>query len=404
MARGGALRAPVVASSSSSSAVSSRRRRRRPTSSSSALAAPSALCGTVTVVCAVVLLVFVIFAAIFTESMHLHHMNRPPPPAPVYPANPKATFLMEPFHTVSSMSKKWNHARDVTAVLQVSVDRLERVATVARFYTGPISCAVYIRNETTDVAAVLAVRDAERSVRERVDFHLLHFNRTRYPVNNLRNLAIDSARTDYVFVLDADFVPNPRLHEDLVAAAGDVPPETRRAFVVPAFESDLKDADAYPKDKGELEQMVDADVVRKVNERACPKCHGPTRYAKFFNDDKNYRIEYHWIFEPYLMYNRSVAPPFPAYLKGYGFDKNSHSWLLAVMGHEFWVMANSFIIHMNHAETSWDGPKDHRKQIWDSLSEVCEMFVRVRKEYGVAPHTQIFDEPTPSNCMSTDHW
>ena len=34
-----------------------------------------------------------------------------------------------------------------------------------------------------------------------------------YPINVLRNIALRETRTDYVFVIDVDFIPMPGLHE-----------------------------------------------------------------------------------------------------------------------------------------------------------------------------------------------
>jgi hypothetical protein len=79
-------------------------------------------------------------------------------------------------------------------------------------WSGPASVTIYCRNLTVDLAAIAPFR-------ERVDFHLVladfHAGRL-YPVNTLRNVAIDNCRTHWMLLVDADFVPNMGLYEQLL--------------------------------------------------------------------------------------------------------------------------------------------------------------------------------------------
>ena len=79
-------------------------------------------------------------------------------------------------------------------------------------WSGPASVTIYCRNLTVDLAAIAPFR-------ERVDFHLVlaDFHPGRlYPVNTLRNVAIDNCRTNWMLLVDADFVPNMGLYEQLL--------------------------------------------------------------------------------------------------------------------------------------------------------------------------------------------
>jgi hypothetical protein len=79
-------------------------------------------------------------------------------------------------------------------------------------WDGPGSVTLYCRNIKKDL-------DAIAPFRHRVDFHLvladLHPGRL-YPVNTLRNVAIDKCRTNWMLLVDADFVPNVGLYQYLV--------------------------------------------------------------------------------------------------------------------------------------------------------------------------------------------
>jgi hypothetical protein len=79
-------------------------------------------------------------------------------------------------------------------------------------WRGPGSVTLYCRNLASDLAAIAPFR-------ERVDFHLVlaDFHPGRlYPVNTLRNVAIDNCRTNWMLLVDADFVPNTGLYEYLL--------------------------------------------------------------------------------------------------------------------------------------------------------------------------------------------
>ena len=79
-------------------------------------------------------------------------------------------------------------------------------------WNGPISATIYCRNLTKDLAMIAPFR-------HRGDFHLVlaDFHPGRlYPVNTLRNVAIDNCRTNWMLLVDADFVPNMGLYEHLL--------------------------------------------------------------------------------------------------------------------------------------------------------------------------------------------
>merc|ERR1712196_75276 len=58
----------------------------------------------------------------------------------------------------------------------------------------------------------------------------------RYPINTLRNVAIDAADTNWVFPLDADFEPTVTLYGRLKSMLGTLSKVFRPAVVVPHFE------------------------------------------------------------------------------------------------------------------------------------------------------------------------
>lgn len=323
-------------------------------------------------------------------------------PVEVYDLTSTNSFRTIPFYTTSKY-KRGKH--DVTLITQVSVDRLFRVQNMAESWEGPISAAVYMKNDTLEMLIIDELVKTSNAVDQYVDFHILFANKTRYPVNNLRNLALTKARTSFVMILDADFVTSKNMHEYLseVGKRSNMLEESRLAYVIPAFSSSLR-LHKIPKTKQELLITIQDDTVEIVNKRPCKKCHGPTDYENWYTATEPYEAEYRWIYEPYLMLNKdNLAELFDERLKGYGFDKNTHVFALATAGYRFFVLPEPFVIHLNHDQGDWDGGSI-QTQLWEALDVVCALIPETKKNYGYQPDVPLFDEPVGDTCKSKDHW
>jgi len=311
------------------------------------------------------------------------------------------------FHT-HLFYKKSSHERgefDVTLITQVSVDRLLRIKDMADSWAGPISAAVYVKNGTEELPIIDELFQSTDSVRKFVDFHVLFANKTRYPVNNLRNMALVNSRTSWIMILDADFVTSQNMHNYLsgIAQQAAANEDPKHVYVVPAFSSDLR-PHKLPKTKLDLLNSIESKTVVPVNERICPKCHGPTDYTRWYTATEPYQADYKWIYEPYLMLNKDhLTELFDERLKGYGFDKNSHVFVLAVAGYTFNVLPEPFVIHLNHETADWDGGNLLEQQ-FEALKIVCDILPNSKKKYGKSPVLQYFDEPIGDVCMTRDHW
>lgn len=310
------------------------------------------------------------------------------------------SFRTTPYYTKST------HVRtttDVTIITQVSADRLSRIQDMVNSWNAPISVAVYIKQEK-EIQLIDQFCESSESIRSFVDFHILYSNKTRYPVNNLRNLALTHSRTSLVLILDADFVTSSFMHDYLSSFGTELKTKQKLAYVIPAFSSDLP-SESLPKTKEELKLAIDKKTVKLVNEGPCPKCHGPTDYPRWLVASEPYDIEYKWIYEPYLLLNKDILTElYDERLKGYGFDKNTHTYTLAVAGYKFAVLPSPFVIHLNHPEAAWDGPSI-QQQLWEALEYVCDILPTKKHKYGYSPNQQLFGEPVGLDaCFSRDHW
>ena len=142
---------------------------------------------------------------------------------------------------------------DISWVTQLTPDRLYLFRQMLERWDGPASATIYVH----DLAAALKLC---YPLRKRVDFHLvladLHPGRL-YPVNTLRNVAINKCRTHWMALVDADFIPNADLYAQLVghvnALQGD---GDDSIYILPAFQlQPSKGGRSVPLTKTELLEM-----------------------------------------------------------------------------------------------------------------------------------------------------
>jgi hypothetical protein len=188
----------------------------------------------------------------------------------------------------------WRSARprgptDVTLVTQLSVDRLPALQLQCSVWGSAIAAAVYVPaldgavlspdpalNGSAPDAAQRRIRDmhaeAEATGRCKLDLVFVVEVITSldqvglYPVNALRNRALQLARTDVLLLLDADFIPNKDLADDVTDpdryAHLHRATAARQAVVLPAFETVTEGVGEGR--RAALRAAASKDVVRQM--------------------------------------------------------------------------------------------------------------------------------------------
>jgi glycosyltransferase-like protein LARGE len=197
-----------------------------------------------------------------------------------------------------------------------------------------------------------------------------------YPANALRNVAMEEAIGDLIFVLDVDFVPSRGLYASITNdCPGDIrnflaPAEdgSARALVVPAFEMRLLSADRgdnlLPTNFAGLEEL--GERISGFHVGNFPQGHRATdfdrwrRFAHLSEKDSlpfSYRILYEEFFEPYVVLNRACAPRFDERFRGYGLNKCSFLRHCHAVGVQFEVLVQgaNFVVAAEHKKSeSWE--------------------------------------------------
>ncbi|KAF9434437.1 hypothetical protein BGZ76_008017 [Entomortierella beljakovae] len=278
-------------------------------------------------------------------------------------------------HTIRP--KKAISKNDITMVAQFSISRLNIFEKAQASWGGPSSVVIFLATNT-DFKELKAYFERPGKLRlyEPITLTIVKPNfskgtHTRYPINHLRNIGVQTAATDYIYVIDADFVPSSNLYKFAKSSLIPIFEKSNQplAYVVPcvAMEADYKGK--YPNTVKELQPLMKSGVASITDPRAG---HGPTFTTQLFlnppifSGPPAYEVCYESQWEPYYIIRRDWTPYYDERFKNQGGDKQSHALLMNALGFKFLVLRDHFMYHMNHPTLNWtgegldqDGQKDY---------------------------------------------
>lgn len=346
-------------------------------------------------------------------------------------AEPKERPMLRTLHTMDTLADNLHCPADLsesdiqtTLVVQSSLDRIWVLSETCLRWADPIVAVVAISAEENqhEEANNLTAWKEKCPQLNLILYHLNKENEStpeQYPVNVLRNKALDEVRTSHILMVDVDFVPSQDLHETIRSVlvkqqiANDT---TKQAMVVPAFARVLdppcttdadcrqhlrQDSSFIPHTFDELQNcyhnkdciVFDSDVnwpghfsTRSLDwlqkkwyegdDNETPssirqiRCFETLRYEPYVvirwcptqqmvvaaaDSQNNHRGELHAVARP-------VAPYYDERFHGYGKNKIEHISHLRLMGYQFRVLPEGFIVHNPHVESA-------TKEIWDNVAE-----------------------------------
>jgi hypothetical protein len=276
-----------------------------------------------------------------------------------------------PSSSASPASSAWERAgrpaANVTLATHLSVDRILPLFEMRRRWTGPMVATFYARNQHDVEVFAGLLRDLP-DVKFAVEVPNIdeHGDFTSYPINILRNAALRLVETEYVFMVDGDFVPSLGLYEYLLR-------QSERLFymgnytalVIPCFSvfhEDQPDPAApvsAPSTKADaVELMLDLRI------RACATNPDPAKsdakahfldmdYKRWVGAEDWYLVPFAYPFEPYVVVKVACAPDYDRRFISYGDDKVSFNLMLHFWYFQYWVSDKHFVVHMPHPEGLW---------------------------------------------------
>ena len=218
-------------------------------------------------------------------------------------------------------------APDVTMVTQLSFDRINLLPRLLAGWTGPASVTLYLRDSDLEALAMLLERwnllNSDRAGRSSppLQIHVVYQEGEHYPVNFLRNVALDGVSTMFVFVVDIDFVVPASLYATIRARMATTLGAT--ALIIPAFETDLyayklasKKAALVGQLRGSKSDLLNLSsssssssssslsapaAVRPFRVREWPAGHNLTNFARWAESSAPYVVEWQQGCEPYVV-------------------------------------------------------------------------------------------------------
>lgn len=252
-------------------------------------------------------------------------------------------YLLERNITVLERPRGRNFIDNITVVTQLTYERLPRLETLAKRWNSKISAVLYVLLEKLEKININqhlnVIYKHHPSIFHDVDLHLV-FGRTiakEYNLNLLRNIAWNQTTTEFVFLLDIDFMPSLNFNQTLEKIGENyiqLLRDKKLVFGLAAF--DMKCGNEVELNTCNVTQPLLADHPSQ----------NATNIEKWFLASEPYFIKYKMLYEPYIIGSVNL----PRYDETFdiGNDKVSHSYELAALNYSIAILPKVFVSHLPH--------------------------------------------------------
>jgi hypothetical protein len=268
---------------------------------------------------------------------------------------------------------------EFTLVSQLSWNRLWMMEHHCERWKQDMSIAIYIGNNETTTSSIITKESILQELvamgcRDDIRVTLVSgYSDQEYPVNVLRNRALDAVRTSHVVYLDVDFWPSVDLHDVLQLHVELLKTDPKQALVIPAFQlnrqcREWRDCreNNIPLMAQQKSELLDLVIAHKGSpfDPTNAGGHGSTRYQDWLTQKTDELVEIPCVlsnrYEPYLVFRYCrELPPFQEAFTGYG--KNKMTWMMQLRrnGYRFSQIGTAFCIHYPHLDSKarmyWNG-------------------------------------------------
>mmetsp|Transcript_2163 Transcript_2163/g.4420 ORF Transcript_2163/g.4420 Transcript_2163/m.4420 type:complete len:490 (-) Transcript_2163:40-1509(-) len=293
----------------------------------------------------------------------------------------------------------------ITLVTSTSMDRIDRLSEICSNWSGKLSIVFYTSLSTDEISTRVNLLPSCINQEDRITITMRaptaneEADHSLFPVNELRNVAIQAVSTSHYFYVDIDFALSPKMFETMSnpKVTKFLASDYRHAVVIPAFERSyltcMKSNEALtenekaafkkcinklemPTDMTSLKRMMGKRMTRVFESRWTEKPHGSTGYKSWFNQDQGSLRKIKCIdsnrYEPYVILRKcSLLPPFQEDFTGYGKNKVQHILHLRHLNYNFQVLGGAFLTHVPHpvsgARENWNEYHQKKKRKGDSV-------------------------------------
>ncbi|KAJ1636836.1 glycosyl-transferase for dystroglycan-domain-containing protein [Pavlovales sp. CCMP2436] len=252
---------------------------------------------------------------------------------------------------------------DITLVTQTSVDRVWMLRHLCDIWGGPVSAAIYV---TGDLAGPTAEMKSSACAGKGGSTSFVQGSQSdQYPVNVLRNKAVQGVKTSHWMLIDVDLWPSDKAYATLrkaIQQSWALSPKT--ALIVPAFATRYRDPKQMPSTLKSLARCIGqrACYSFKGYPNAIPAHHLTTNYPHWWHQTfrplgkaEVYKVPCFdtEVWEPYtLLPKAKTTPRFDERFDGYGKNKIQFILHLRMAGFAFYVVPRAFLMHAYHPPSS----------------------------------------------------
>ena len=247
-----------------------------------------------------------------------------------------------------------NNTVSVTVTTHLSFDRLAGLELLASQWEGYISATIWVPRFKLK-AFVRRLMFSNIPFARIVISLVVQDSADPYPINILRNIAIENSPTNLFIFIDVDFAM-PRIPSlDVIGGVNSFLTDNTTALVLPAFEplipfcqttfTDVieKGCISFPQNKEDLIQLLAEGTVIPFHQWK----HGqrPTNVEKWIHTNEPFLIDWDFWYEPYLALTKDNRVSFDDRFYDRGRNKMTIAHQLHLQGFSFVAHPNLFILH-----------------------------------------------------------
>lgn len=303
-----------------------------------------------------------------------------------------------------------------TLVVQSSLDRIWVLEETCLRWSDPIVAVVAIRDQEPQREEIRNLTTAWSETCPQLSVIVYPLDPKtedtpeQYPVNVLRNLGLDEVRTSHVLMVDVDFVPSQNLHETIRSVLiqqqqkqqnANVTLADKQAIVVPAFARVLDppcstdvDCGQHLRNNSSFIPHTFDEIQHCFSKKDCIVFQSNDNWPGHASTRSNDWLKKQWYenndtsvirriscfetlrYEPYVVIrwcprnvdasttttSRPLAPYYDERFHGYGKNKIEYIAHLRLLGYQFRVLPEGFIVHNPHVESAV-------KDTWNNVAE-----------------------------------
>jgi len=293
------------------------------------------------------------------------------------------TKLVAKWKRLAYLTNSFSRPQGVTLATHLTTSKLQNLNEIMTRWAGPVVACIFM---TPTYLVLDKYNELVLPIRERWKESLkinIFSSTDLYPINIVRNRALQEVNTTHVLMIDVDFIPDPGLYDYLMANDELYRKSSHRiAWVVASFIWGANDTNFswsdFPKDKKEVRQLIlDQRLYTSPPDFLDAQMY--IDHFRWLRTNTSYAIERaSSYFEPYYVVRLTSMPFYDERFRFYGHDKAQHFEALVSMNFRFRVLPEHFIIHVPHAEHEWHHRKRERAYV-----RAKEAMTEFYEDYGL---------------------